>query len=379
MKFLQILCLFNLLYFSGNKAIAQDEAIKDLYKFYQDYISDTRGSSCPMYPSCSKYSISSFQNHGALIGWFNTADRLMRCGHEHSYYPMSIVGNQAKLLDPVVVGELDSLKLGRPSKRFGKNLEFFRQKNDTTFFLSLINEGLYESAITEYQRMKHFGESQPPSLILEYNYYSSLAALGEYEKIIYDFEFKLNPELKTHPLILLEVGESWYHLNNYPEALTYASKIPASSSFSNNAKLFGGYVLAHQDNYDEAINKFNQVDTEYAYYDFASQNTRVVEDIAKLKKKSPALAGALGIIPGAGYLYTGHRTTAISSLLLNSLFAYATYTSFKTENYGMGILTGVFSASFYIGNITGGAKSAHRYNQAKKDQLKRKLMYSTNK
>ena len=49
---------------------------------YQKYISGPIGSRCPMYPSCSQYCIEAFQEHGFLMGWVMTCDRLMRCGRD---------------------------------------------------------------------------------------------------------------------------------------------------------------------------------------------------------------------------------------------------------------------------------------------------------
>lgn len=72
----------------------------------------------------------------------------------------------------------------------------------------------------------------------------------------------------------------------------------------------------------------------------------------------------LSVIPGAGYAYTKQYQTAITSLLINSVLAYATYTCIKRDNYGMAALSGIFSLTFYFGNILGAGKSANRYNQS---------------
>ena len=66
------------------------------------------------------------------------------------------------------------------------------------------------------------------------------------------------------------------------------------------------------------------------------------------------------MIPGLGYLYSGHKGTALTSLLVNGLLMYACYTSIQNENYGLAVLTGVISLSFYIGNISGSAKARCR-------------------
>ena len=48
---------------------------------------------------------------------------------------------------------------------------------------------------------------------------------------------------------------------------------------------------------------------------------------------------------------------------------YATYTSIKSDNYGVAGIMSFFSLSFYIGNINGAARSAKRYNEKTKNDI----------
>jgi uncharacterized protein len=54
-----------------------------MIKCYQFYLSPWIGSHCRFYPSCSEYSIQSFQNVGILKGFYFTLKRLIRC---HPFY-----------------------------------------------------------------------------------------------------------------------------------------------------------------------------------------------------------------------------------------------------------------------------------------------------
>ena len=92
------------------------------------------------------------------------------------------------------------------------------------------------------------------------------------------------------------------------------------------------------------------------------ENLQVFESLRNMRKKKPLTAGLLSIIPGMGYLYCGQPGNAITSLLINGLLAYATYTSVKNKNYGIAGVTGVFSLTFYVGNIMGSVNGAKRYN-----------------
>ena len=71
--------------------------------------------------------------------------------------------------------------------------------------------------------------------------------------------------------------------------------------------------------------------------------------------------------------YTKHKGSALTAFIVNSLLGYATYTSIKSENYGMAGVCGFLSLSFYIGNINGAGRSATRYNLKKKNEQIRKL------
>ena len=53
-----------------------DRAIRN----FQKYISPLDGARCPMYPTCSAYARQALHKHGALLGVFMTADRLMHEG-----------------------------------------------------------------------------------------------------------------------------------------------------------------------------------------------------------------------------------------------------------------------------------------------------------
>ena len=53
---------------------------------FHKYISPVDGPRCPMYPTCSGYSLQALRKHGPLLGVFQTVDRLYREGdveHEH--------------------------------------------------------------------------------------------------------------------------------------------------------------------------------------------------------------------------------------------------------------------------------------------------------
>jgi len=72
-----------------------------LVEVYRENISPIDGKDCPMYPSCSEYSIQSFKKHGFLVGWMMTVDRLFRCGRDElRLSPQVMVNGERRCYDP---------------------------------------------------------------------------------------------------------------------------------------------------------------------------------------------------------------------------------------------------------------------------------------
>ena len=72
-----------------------------LLKIYQNYISPVKGDRCPMYPTCSQYSVQAMHKHGPIIGVVMTADRLIHESDEPAFVPSRKVGNRYRYIDPL--------------------------------------------------------------------------------------------------------------------------------------------------------------------------------------------------------------------------------------------------------------------------------------
>jgi len=70
-------------------------------RFYQNYISPLDGDRCPMYPTCSQYSIEAIRKHGPFVGYIMTADRLMHEADEKHCTELMRVGNRYRYPDSV--------------------------------------------------------------------------------------------------------------------------------------------------------------------------------------------------------------------------------------------------------------------------------------
>ena len=75
--------------------------LKYIVRFYRDYISPIDGDRCPMYPTCSQYSIECFEKHGLIIGWLMTWDRLFHEADEMKRAPLVWVHDYYRFYDPL--------------------------------------------------------------------------------------------------------------------------------------------------------------------------------------------------------------------------------------------------------------------------------------
>jgi len=100
----------------------------------------------------------------------------------------------------------------------------------------------------------------------------------------------------------------------------------------------------------------------------SSLSIQALEEYAAGKDKKPMVGGLLGIIPGAGYWYSGEIANGFRSLILNSLFIYGMVDTARDDQWGAFAIITFFELTWYSGSIYGGVDAAHRYNQERLDQ-----------
>ncbi len=83
-----------------------------------------------------------------------------------------------------------------------------------------------------------------------------------------------------------------------------------------------------------------------------------------IPRKSPALAGSLSIVPGAGQLYCGRYEDALAALVVNAGLFVAAYESFDNDLDALGVLLSIAGLGFYTANIYGAISDAHKFNRA---------------
>ncbi len=112
------------------------------------------------------------------------------------------------------------------------------------------------------------------------------------------------------------------------------------------------------------------------------QVTEALAQTDTIPQKSPALAGTLSIVPGAGQLYCARYQDAFAAFLVNVGLIWAAVDAFEQEQYALGGLLSFVGAGFYTGNIYSAVSSTHKYNLRQNQDfihhLKRNLNLSLN-
>lgn len=77
-------------------------AIIDFYRGPLNHCSAVRQGECPMFPSCSEYSMQAFEEYGFFLGGMIATDRVMRCGRDElKTAPLILVEGKPKFYDPL--------------------------------------------------------------------------------------------------------------------------------------------------------------------------------------------------------------------------------------------------------------------------------------
>ncbi len=95
-----------------------------------------------------------------------------------------------------------------------------------------------------------------------------------------------------------------------------------------------------------------------------------LEEIDRLPRKSPALAGTLAaVVPGSGHLYAERPKDALAAFLLNASFALAAVELCRHEHYAAAGVFLFFELGWYGGNIYSAVGSAHKFNKRIEDDF----------
>lgn len=360
-------------------------------KSYQLFISPSKGTYCPMYPSCSNYGFQAFEKYNPIKALILSSDRLHRCGHDLDKYETIVVNEYIRFVDLVEYKpKLDFSKIRltglKPIETLNLGGIFSSSDSDTAskniygndiqiynFADRLRAEGDFHRAITEYKRLISYYPQSVYSDMARFSLMNSYFLIGEYLEVIHIGQAILNMKLSTldYSEINYVIGSSYFNIGNFNLAREYFSSIGNNREEIQIDKslLLIGVTYANEENWDKAIHTFRKVNEDSQYHSEADNFRLLSLEGSNLTRKSRLTAGTLALVPGLGYFYTGYKQTAISAFLVNSLFFWATNEAFKKDNTSLGVMLGVLSFGWYTGNIYGSVISATRSNLKVRNDL----------
>ncbi len=119
------------------------------------------------------------------------------------------------------------------------------------------------------------------------------------------------------------------------------------------------YSLLVGEEYDRAIG------------DAAGGDTELIElasDGKKISRKSEHRAVFLSLLPGAGQLYAGKSSDALTTFVLNGLTTAAVIYSFRENRIATGVVFSILESGWYFGNLYTAANCARRTNRERKQK-----------
>lgn len=341
---------------------------KDYIDFYQRFLSGQKKGYCAMYPSCSNYGKQLLNEQNLIVAIPQIADRLVRCSHDRKYYERTTAYGVPLLLDmPQVYDTCFLRKLPCP------HTDVLKTKQSASVFINhLINEEEYSLALLEVER-KLFYDADPSLYVSKLICYRGL---GKQLKGVYEYETLFPDSIRKLNKVNYQAALSYYELQNYDQCIETLQKAVANlqdSLYADKAYRLIAISQFNDEDLSSTICSFSQANRMVMNKELLMKNLNLIDQFKTLPKKKSSLAKALSVVPGLGYLYTGHKESALTSFIINGALGYATYSCIKGENYGMAVLCGFLNLSFYIGNINGAGRSAIRYNDSQKQQTVKKL------
>lgn len=123
-------------------------------------------------------------------------------------------------------------------------------------------------------------------------------------------------------------------------------------------------LLIRQNRFDEAEKRLRDRMLRPEIEADAGRIERLIEEKKGVRYKSPETAGALSaLLPGSGQFYTGRYRDGVYSFLLNSLFIFAAYKAYESDNHGLGAILTLIEIGWYTGGIYGALGGAHKHNR----------------
>src|SRR3989338_8326165 len=236
----------------------------------------------------------------------------------------------------------------------------------------LYQDEYYYRAITEYKRFLYFYPKHPQNSHTEFQIgYSYLkgekweAALPYFQKLSTYF-----PHTRLGENSFFSIAHTHFLSKKYKAAQEtwneFQERYP-KSSLNDIAWYQKGWAYFFQEKTKEATQELSLIKNP-SLKNKAMLLSTEIEKWHTLPYRSPFLAGMFSaMLPGLGQWYDGRFWDGMSALVVNSMFAYGIYATWRDEHYvAFGIVT-FLASGFYGGNIFSAVSSAHKFNRNVKE------------
>ena len=247
------------------------------------------------------------------------------------------------------------------------------------FAQHLYQNGQYRRAAEEYQRFAFFFPQDSRGRGALY-----LAADAYFNSREFDIAIEILKDLsRKTPLDTVAVkafflmAECYLQMGTPSQAMVQLHNLTALSDdpdVHDRAYFRMGWIYIEQMDWKAAQHAFSRIRAESPLP--ASELSAALNQSTTIPQKSPALAGTLSIVPGAGQLYCGRYQDALAAFLVNVGLVWAAVDAFDQEQYALGGLLTFVGAGFYTGNIYSAVSSAHKYNLHRKQQFIDRLKHN---
>ncbi|MEA2095619.1 MAG: hypothetical protein U9P73_02850 [Candidatus Cloacimonadota bacterium] len=237
-------------------------------------------------------------------------------------------------------------------------------KKTNVFANQLMQEGEYYRAITEYKRINSYfpnNNGYTQNLINIAKCYMladhKIEAINSYKNVL---NFEPNNEEAIFSIITTYTQLSYFYESNN-EIENHLHKFKEENK--DKLLIYSSLNYIHLGKYNEAMKRLDSIEN-VLYQKKSKEFKKTILSNTPLMFKNKSTAIITGIlIPGGGYFYTKRYQTGFASLVVNSLLFYMTYDCFQNDKKGLGVMSGVFFTSFYLGSIYGSIQIVDNYNK----------------
>ena len=236
--------------------------------------------------------------------------------------------------------------------------------DENTFRLAgeLLAEREYKLSALEFRRfaMETADEDKQASSYLFSGYAYLLAGNGKTAEDMLDRADEADAAsafMKEHALLSAETARKLHDPDTalyYYETLTTDTDAKDYKTF---ARRRSAALYLQQGDFEAARRELEQSPAD------ESRALQALEEYMNRSDKSPLAGGLLGLIPGAGYWYSGEVANGFRSLILNSLFLFGMVQTADDEQWGAFAVISFFEVTWYSGSVYGGIDAAQRFNR----------------